>query len=95
MGKKTVNFNKTGTSKLPNDKPILYRIETEGGKPNYVGVAKRSRVQERLEEHLPGGTDYIPGSRVQIERMNSIDQAMGEGSAGHRPLKPQYNDQGK
>lgn len=52
MGKKTVNFNKTGISKLPNDKPVLYRIETGGGKPNYVGVAKRGRVQERLEEHL-------------------------------------------
>ena len=44
MGKKTVSFNKTGLQKLPNDKPVLYRIKSGGGDLNYVGVAKRGRV---------------------------------------------------
>ncbi|MDO8886190.1 hypothetical protein [Candidatus Oleimmundimicrobium sp.] len=49
MGKKRVRFNPKSIGQLPNDKPVLYRIETEGGKPNYVGVAKRGRVRERIE----------------------------------------------
>ena len=48
MAKKTVKFNKAGTSKLPQDKPVVYRIKTDAGKTNYVGVAQRGRVQERL-----------------------------------------------
>lgn len=31
MGTKKVNYNNTGISQLPNDKPVLYRIETDGG----------------------------------------------------------------
>ncbi|KKL90217.1 hypothetical protein LCGC14_1906850, partial [marine sediment metagenome] len=31
MGKKTVNNNKTGIGKVPNDKPVTYKIKTEGG----------------------------------------------------------------
>ena len=53
MAKKTVSFNRTGIAKLPNDKPVVYKIETEGGKNNYTGVAQRGRVQERLENILP------------------------------------------
>jgi len=43
MGKKTVSFTKSEIGKLPNDKPALYRIHTEGGKTNYAGIAKRGR----------------------------------------------------
>ena len=66
MASKKVSFNKQGIQKLPDDKPVLYRIETAGGKNNYTGVAKRGRVQERLVEHLPGGKDPIPGARYNI-----------------------------
>ena len=34
MGKKKVKYNKTEIEQLPNDKPVLYKIETEGGNPN-------------------------------------------------------------
>ena len=44
MGTKKVKYNKDGIKKLPNDKPVLYRIETESGILNYAGVAKRGRV---------------------------------------------------
>lgn len=66
MGRKTVNFNRSGIAKLPDDKPALYRIQTDSGKTNYAGIAKRGRVQERLVEHLPGGKDYVPGAKVKI-----------------------------
>ena len=79
MGKKTTNFNKSGINKLPDNKPVVYKIKTESGNTNYVGIAKRGRVQERLQEHLPGGKDYIPGTKVQIEQMTSIADARKEG----------------
>ncbi len=53
-------FNKGGISKLPANKPILYELETAGGNSNYVGVAKKGRVRDRLNEHLPSGPDPIP-----------------------------------
>ena len=95
MAKKTVDFNRSGIGKLPNDRSALYRIQTDGGKPNYVGIAKRGRLHERLEEHLPGGKDYVPGAKVQIEQMKNIDHAKATESRVIARSKPKYNDQGK
>jgi len=95
MARKTVDFHKSSIGKLPNDKPALYRIRTDGGKTNYAGVAKRGRVQERIAEHLPGGQDYVPGAKVQIEKMTSIEQAKATESRVIARSKPKYNDQGK
>ena len=72
MAKKTVKNNQTGIGNLPNDKPVVYKIKTESDNVNYVGVAKRGRVRDRLAEHLPGGKDPIPGAKVQIEQTISI-----------------------
>lgn len=91
MGKKTVGFNKSGISKLPNDKPVVYKIKSEGGTTNYVGTAQRGRVQERLEEHLPGGKDYIPGSKVQIEQMKSVSEARQKEADIISRTDPKYN----
>jgi len=95
MSKKTVHFNQKGIEKIPDDKPVLYRILTEGGKTNYAGVAKRGRVQERLEEHLPGGKDPIPGAKVQIEQMPSIRQAEQKEAGVIARSKPPHNEKGK
>ncbi len=75
MARKTVKNDKTSIRKLPNDKPVMYKITTKGGNVNYVGVAQRGRVQERLKEHLAGGKDYVPGAKVQIEQFGSIAEA--------------------
>jgi hypothetical protein len=64
--KKTVKFNKDGIANLPENKPVLYQIETSGGKDNYIGVAKRGRVRERIGGHLAGAKDAIPGSRSKL-----------------------------
>ncbi len=95
MARKTVPFNKTGIGKLPNDKPVKYTIETDGGKPNYVGVAQRGRVQERLVEHLPGSKDYVPGMKVRIEQMKSIGDAKQAEARSIARTQPKYNKQGK
>lgn len=95
MARKTVSFNKTGIAKLPDDKPVVYRIQSEGGKTNYAGIAKRGRVQERLEEHLPGGKDPVPGAKVQIEQMKRVEQAKEVETRVIARSKPKYNDQGK
>ena len=95
MGKKTTNFNKSGINKLPDNKPVVYKIKTESGNTNYVGIAKRGRVKERLQEHLPGGKDYIPGTKVQIEQMTSIADARKKESNIIAKSKPKHNKQGK
>jgi hypothetical protein len=40
MARKTVSFDKSGIGKLPDDKPVLYRVQSESGKTNYEGVAE-------------------------------------------------------
>ncbi len=95
MARKTVPFNQKGIEKLPDNKPVVYKIMTEGGKNNYTGVAQRGRVQERLQEHLPGGKDYVPGSKVQVEQMPSIKDAEAKESRVIARTKPPHNEKGK
>ena len=95
MTTKTTKFNKSSINKLPDDKPVVYKIQSEGGKNNYTGVAERGRVQDRLAEHLPGGKDHIPGSRVHIEQMSSIAEARKKESRVISRSKPRHNKQGK
>jgi hypothetical protein len=93
MTTKTVKFNKTGVEKLPVDKPVVYKILTESGTTNYVGIAKRGRAQERIQEHLDNGK--IPGARVRIEQASSINAAEKKEQAIITRSQPKYNEQGK
>jgi len=95
MSRKTVNLNKTGIGKLPNNKPVVYKILTESVGNNYTGIAQKGRVRERIEEHLPSGKDYVPGSKVQIEQMKSIEEARGKEARVISRSGPKYNEQGK
>jgi hypothetical protein len=95
MSQKTVPFNQQGIEKLPNDKPVVYRIVTDGGTNNYTGIAKRGRVLERLAEHLPGAKDYVPGAKVVIQQTSSIAEAQGQEKRIIARSQPKYNDQGK
>ena len=94
MSKKTVGFNKQGISQLPNDKPVVYKIQTKNGKNNYTGIAQRGRVQDRIGEHLAGAQDAIPGAKIQIEQMPSIGEARTKESRVISRSKPRYNKQG-
>lgn len=91
MATKKVDYNKSGIEKLPDDKPALYRIQTEGGKENYVGVAQRGRVRERIAEHLGA----IPGAKVSIEQFSGIDEARAKEANVIKRAIPKYNKQGK
>ncbi|HYX05986.1 MAG TPA: hypothetical protein VE912_04560 [Bacteroidales bacterium] len=94
MGKtKTVNYNKSGIENIPNNKPVTYKIKTNGGKTNYTGSAKKGRVQERLREHLKDGN--IPGTKIQIEQHSSIRDAQEKENRMIKRSKPKYNNKGK
>ena len=95
MVAKTTKFSKSGIGNLPNDKPVVYKIQSKSGKNNYTGIAKRARVQERIAEHLPGAKDAVPGVKVKIQQMNSIDEARKTESRIISRSKPKHNIQGK
>jgi len=91
MATKKVKFNQGGIDRLPNDKPVLYRIGTEGGKLNYAGTAQKGRVQDRLKEHL----GKIPGASAHIEQFSSIKDAQAKEKRVIKRNQPKYNEQGK
>jgi len=95
MPQKTVPFTKTGIGKLPNNKPVIYRIQTEDGRNNYTGVAKRGRVYNRLVEHLPKGCDPVPGTKVMVQQVDSIAEAKQREQAIIQRSQPRYNINGK
>ena len=95
MARKTVPFNPQGIGRLPDDKPVVYRILTESGKNNYTGIAQRGRVQERLAEHLGAGKDPIPGAKVVIEQQSRIAEARTKEQRIIVRSQPKYNKQGK
>lgn len=87
MGQKTVKFNEEGISELPNDKPAVYKILTSNDNNNYTGVAQRGRVRERVMEHL----GEIPGARVRVEQMKSIEEAKEKETRIISRSQPKYN----
>ena len=91
MAKKIVRFNERGIGHLPDNKPVLYRIQTEGGRDSYVGIAKRGRVQARITEHL----GEIPGAKVQVEQMSRIQDARTKEARVIVRGQPKYNTHGK
>jgi hypothetical protein len=91
MSKKKVGYNKGGIGQLPNDKPVLYRIETGSRNLNYAGTAKKGRVQERISEHL----GEIPGATVRIEQFSRIGDAEKKEANVIKKNQPKYNKQGK
>lgn len=94
--KKTVKLNKDAVNDLSNNKPAVYKIFNNEGENIYTGSAKRGRVTERIKEHLPGGSDPIPGAaKVKIEQHSSIDEAQKSESRIISRTKPKHNKQGK
>jgi len=76
--------------KVPDNKPVVYRILTRCGRTNYVGVAQRGRVRERLQEHL----GKIPGASVRIQQMASIAEAGETEARIIARSQPKYNRRG-
>ncbi len=91
MATKKVPFNDSGINQLPDDKPVVYRIDTKGGRSNYVGVAQRGRVHERIGEHLGN----IPGATVRVDQFPSIQDAKENEGRVIKRSQPKYNQSGK
>lgn len=88
---KTVKYSRQGIEKLPEDQPVLYRILDESGSMNYVGVAQKGYVGERLSEHL----GKIPGVKVQIEQFATLAEAMKKEVNVIRRAKGRYGKEGR
>ncbi len=95
MARKTVPLNQKGIDRLPDNKPVVYKIRNRAGTNTYTGVAKRGRVAERLSEHMPGSRDHIPGAAsVEITQYNSIAEAREAEARSIKRSKPKYNKAG-
>lgn len=95
MSTKTVPLDKEGIEQLPENKPVVYKIKDSKDNNIYTGVAKRGRVQDRVEEHLKGA-DKIPGGvKVQIIQKDSIAEAEKSESRIIAVTKPKHNKKGK
>lgn len=88
---KTVNFNFEGIAQLSNDKPIIYKILTKANRNNYTGVAKRGEVYTTIQKHLVPGKNYVPGFKVKIEKMKTIQEAQKKADRIIKRSKPNYN----
>jgi hypothetical protein len=96
MTKKTVKLTNEGIERLPNDKPVLYKILNPEGENLYAGVAGKGNVPDRLTDHMPGHRDAIPGAaKVQIEQFHTIAEAEKKEATIISHSKPKYNQQGK
>ncbi len=96
MAKKTVKLSLSGIQSLPNDKPVVYKVLSRSRDNIYTGVAKKGNVQHRLEDHLPGHRDAVPGAaKVQIDQQSSIRAAERKERNVISRSKPKYNQQGK
>lgn len=97
MGKKkTTDFTEEGLGNIRNDKPVVYRIRDASGENIYTGSAKRGRIEDRLNEHLPGAADPIRGGRtVEITQFSSIADAQKSEARAIKRSQPKYNKKGK
>ena len=95
-GKKSGKFDKKGIEGLAKDKPVVYKIEDDKGRNLYTGSAKRGRVEARLKEHLPGGTDPVQdGAKVRIQQRPSIAEARKSEARVIKRSQPPQNKKGK
>jgi len=88
------SFTKRNIEKISADKPIVYKIKNLAGKNIYTGIAKKGRVLKRLEEHLPGNKDTIPGAKTfSIKQKLSVENAKREEKRIIKDENPKYNEQ--
>ncbi len=89
-------LSKGHVENVPNEKPAVYKIKNSKGDNIYTGVAQRGRIQDRLGEHMPRGSDPIPGAKsFSYKPKRSIHSARAEEEQIIRKEKPKYNELGK
>jgi hypothetical protein len=96
MGKKTVLLNPEGIEKLPDNKPVVYKVFNKTGENVYTGVVGRGNVRDRLTDHLPGHRDAVPGgAKVEIDQQSSIREAEKKEANIISRSRPRHNKRGK
>ena len=94
--KKSGAFTPEGIKTLAKDKPVVYEILNAQDENIYTGSAKKGRVGPRLDEHLPGGKDAVPGGKkVVIHQKATIDEARASEARIIKRNQPKYNKKGK
>jgi len=89
-------FNKTSIKNIPEGKPILYRFQNNSGNELYLGIAKKGRVQERLQEHLALKREKIPGAaKVKFAQFSSVEKVKKAEKQLIKKLEPKFNKQNK
>jgi len=94
--RKSANFDSDGIRDLAQDKPVVYKLLNSKGENVYTGSSKKGQVAERISDHLPRGSDPIPGvKKVRIEQHSSIDEARQSEERIISRSKPKHNKRGK
>ena len=89
-------LNKGNVQRASDNKPVVYKIKNAGGRNVYTGVARRGRVQERLQEHMPRGSDPIPGAdSFSVKQKPSIGGAKAEEKRIIKDEQPKHNEQSR
>jgi len=94
--KKTTNFTQEDINKLAQDKPVVYKLLNSKGENVYTGSSKKGQVESRIKDHLPRGSDPVPGvKKVRIEQHDSISEAQESEKRIISRSKPKHNKKGK
>ena len=90
------SFTKTNIQNVPDNKAVVYRINNDGGKNLYTGIAGRGRVQERLLEHKELKGESIPGgTKFQVAQVENKDRARKIETQIIKKDQPKFNEQNK
>ncbi|MBU3626346.1 GIY-YIG nuclease family protein [Polynucleobacter sp. JS-Safj-400b-B2] len=95
--KKTTPLTKAGIRKISSEKPGVYDIKNQQGDSEYVGMAKKGRMQGRVEEHLPtSAKDPVKnGSKVKITNTKTKEAALKKEKQLIKSKQPPQNKKGK
>lgn len=95
--KKTVPLTNAGVKKISSNKPGVYDIKGDNGKSEYVGMAQKGRLQDRVKEHLPSSSkDPIKGGKtVSVKQAPSKADALEAEKKMIKSKQPSQNKKGK
>jgi len=89
-------FNKNNIKSIPNDKPIIYRLQNNKKQKLYTGIAKKGRIPERLFEHINLKKERIPGAtKIKIVQMPNVEKAKIIEKRLMKKFQPRFNIQNK
>lgn len=93
---RTQKFTKANIGKVPQDKAIVYEINSKSRKNLYTGIAGRGRPQGRLLEHKEIKNEVIPGgARFKYAQVKTKEVAKKVERSIIKKEQPRFNKQHK